>query len=152
MVLPFSYEQVEEETWSICGRLKKYGQNFYMGLSAVCALTVQINMAFPLPSPQKSLENGSLKKNASRILFLNIKKTFFVFPLWKGNWKLTASWRLGQLNQTNPHTSPVGNSFSSFGSQIWSQPAAWRNPARKTATVPYIDAGKSAFRSLPSTP
>lgn len=39
----------------------------------------------------------------------------FFFLLRKGNGKITASWRLAQ---TNPHTSPVGNSFCSPYSQI----------------------------------
>jgi len=42
-------------------------------LLAVYVVTVEIDKALPLPSPRRFLEKGSLKKYASRKLFLNVK-------------------------------------------------------------------------------
>lgn len=46
------------------------------------------------------------------------------FPFVKGKLKDHSILMASTANQTNPDTSPVGKSFSSFGSQMWGQPGA----------------------------
>lgn len=85
------------------------------GVALLCIITVEINMA--LPSPQKLFQKESLKKKASRILFLNIKKMVFV-SLCEGEIENHSIVKISTAKTDNPHTSPVGNSFSNFGSQM----------------------------------
>lgn len=73
----------------------------------MCFLTVEIDVAFSLLPPEKSLEKGGLKNKSKTKSNLKTQTTLLefcsetqnkiYFPLsWTENWKITASWRLAQ--------------------------------------------------------